>query len=926
VKLKYILAGVLLLIITGFFSACGGSVVGSAQDYKENQAPTIESFTCDISSSDISSIIPKTTTTLTVTTTDPENEELKYEFDSDDGSFSSQTATDNGATVKFTVGNYIVSSQSITATVKVTDGHKNSVSKTLVIGKANDAASVTITSTVPEYLKSTDQISFTFTATETGLYQVQVLDSGDYISFNSSLGQRVYYIGDEITVTVDGNNVSSSTADSKMDASTNVIAVVFQDATGDESYSSFTLETDDTGPVCTFDTATTQYSSNESFTIGFSADDGTGCGVSKISYTTDGTTPNFSGNGTVLSSNSGSISTTNGAIKSYELKVIAMDKVGNKGDVETFAYTIVPETVPPGEAAVSVTSYTDHEINLSWIEPEPEQNDYDHIILTWTVNGSTGEGSGVELQKGTTSYTINSGLDDEDEVIITATTYDVHGNSSVSTKTVTMDKLPPNEVSNLSITSFDEGTSMVTISWTVPDDEDYSYCHFTLDDGSIDNENNNTSTNLIILAGTEYTFTVKTSDAHGNESVGKSITFNIPDPASATIHLIKDKEDLLSIDTTEYGDYFLVIADITLAENEEWSPIGSSSNPFTGTFNGGGHLISDMTAKNGSAYCAFIGYLGSAGTICNVKINGCDINSNEDYTGGIAGYAAGTIENCSVSGSVKGGGYYTGGITGYTASGTVTGSSFSGTVTGSSYTGGISGYAEGISSINGCTITGSVTGTGNTGGIAGFLYASTITKCSVHDGTISGSGGTGGIAGQVMGIVASPTANITYSWISLSSSVTGSGSSIGGICGSSYFGCRINSCYNRATVQGGSQVGGILGYGSSDGGGVTDLGYTQISNCYSASSISGSTRASIVAACGTYDYLMATYSYVTGSNIYYDSTVFSIQGVIAATGLSSTIMASDEFFNETGWSTSIWGRSDDLNGGYPYLKSNPPSE
>jgi|GEM_PF-3417273 len=473
-KFKHLKILPILLIFTFLISGCGGSIVGSAQDYKKNMSPLIKNFTSSLSESNQEIITPGTITTLTVTATDPENEKLKYEFSSDDGSFSSQTAIDNGVTVRFTVGNYIVSSQSITATVTVSDGHENSVSETLVVGKSTAEASVSITSVVPQYLTSTDQIAFTFTATETGLFQVQVLDSGDSIQFNSSYGQRSYYIGDEITITVDGPDVTSSTANVKMDdgKTTNVIALIFQNITGDVAHAAFKLTTDDDGPVCQIDSPTAAsgtYNSVTPFNVSFSATDA-GCGVSRISYTTDGSTPDFTGNGTVISGPSGSVSVGNRGLGDYSFKVVAMDELGNTGDVKIFSYSIVNESVPPGEAEVTLENYTDHGVKLSW--QEPVDSDYDHIEFTWTVNGDD-SGETKTVESGTTECEI-TGLASGQEITITASTVDRLGNKSdgITLSSITMKALP-----DITVGTYTDHE--IPLSWSASGDGGYDHFVFT---------------------------------------------------------------------------------------------------------------------------------------------------------------------------------------------------------------------------------------------------------------------------------------------------------------------------------------------------------------------------------------------------------------------------------------------------------------
>ena len=151
---------------------------------------------------------------------------------------------------------------------------------------------------------------------------------------------------------------------------------------------------------------------------------------------------------------------------------------------------------------------------------------------------------------------------------------------------------------------------------------------------------------------------------------------------------------------------------------EAWTPIGtSSSNRYTGTFDGAGHTIDGMTIQSTGYYMGFVGCLYTNGVIQNLTLG----------------------ENCSVSGD----GNYVGGICGYNYGGTITGCTNHGTVnntgTGEKYTGGICAYNRSGSTVTGCTNTGTVSGSSeNVGGVCG-CNSSTVTN-STHTGTVSGTG------------------------------------------------------------------------------------------------------------------------------------------------------------------------------------------
>ena len=140
----------------------------------------------------------------------------------------------------------------------------------------------------------------------------------------------------------------------------------------------------------------------------------------------------------------------------------------------------------------------------------------------------------------------------------------------------------------------------------------------------------------------------------------------------------------------------------------DWTPIGTESRPYTGNFDGGGHTITGLKIdKSGTDYVGLIGCLGSGGKVQNVTLTNISV-SGANCVGGIAGQNYGTVENCSVNGTVTGKGFTdTGGIAGSNY-GTISGCSAEGTVTGSVNVGGIAGGSYLGVIIDGCHSTAAV--------------------------------------------------------------------------------------------------------------------------------------------------------------------------------------------------------------------------
>ena len=205
-------------------------------------------------------------------------------------------------------------------------------------------------------------------------------------------------------------------------------------------------------------------------------------------------------------------------------------------------------------------------------------------------------------------------------------------------------------------------------------------------------------------AGGEYTYTVSLAAAKGLgytiESNG-SYTVTSADGLMNIAKLVNGGKTDINITLT---------ADIDLT-GKNWTPIGTSfSNKYTGTFDGGGHTIKGLTVTTYDQFVGLFGSIGNAGTVKNVMMEDVQITSNRSsgFAGGVAGYSDGTIENCSVSGSVSGT-VYVGGVVGAQWEGSITGCSSSATVKGMVHVGGVVGQTNGSATLTACYATGNVT-------------------------------------------------------------------------------------------------------------------------------------------------------------------------------------------------------------------------
>ena len=243
-------------------------------------------------------------------------------------------------------------------------------------------------------------------------------------------------------------------------------------------------------------------------------------------------------------------------------------------------------------------------------------------------------------------------------------------------------------------------------------------------------------------AGGEYTYTVSLAAA-------KDPGYTIEGNGSYTV---TSADGLMNVAELVNGGKTDI--NITLDKNidltgKDWTPIGTSfDNSYTGTFDGGGHTITGLTITTKDQFVGLFGYLNRAGTVKNVVMEGIQITSNHMFgnTGGVAGFSWGTIENCSVSGSVSGT-KCVGGVVGAQKAGSITGCSSSATVKGTVDVGGVAGEKWG--SMTACYATGNVTLEIDSpknlsgGGLVGFNGGSSVLACYATGNVTSTGSSTG---------------------------------------------------------------------------------------------------------------------------------------------------------------------------------------
>lgn len=242
----------------------------------------------------------------------------------------------------------------------------------------------------------------------------------------------------------------------------------------------------------------------------------------------------------------------------------------------------------------------------------------------------------------------------------------------------------------------------------------------------------------------------------------------------------------------------VLTTDINLA-GYPWTPIGTSSYVYTGTFDGNGHTIQNLYV-NDAAYAGLFGM--AKGKICNLTVDGDIFLKTKTSSGAIVGYlnmgtadAPAEISNCISYVDI-----------------TYTGTSTSANI------GGIAGYAYASSASNtvikDCMNYGAIKAEngGNVGGILGDMISHNITiKNCTNYGEVSANQKAGGILGNYSaGYRPSPAPEIT-------------------------------GCYNAGTITANQYAGGIAGYYKGD---TADSEIAKITDCYSAGTVvDGSTPA-----------------------------------------------------------------------------------
>jgi hypothetical protein len=399
------------------------------------------------------------------------------------------------------------------------------------------------------------------------------------------------------------------------------------------------------------------------------------------------------------------------------------------------------------------------------------------------------------------------------------------------------------------------------------------------------------------------------------------------------------------------GESFVLVGDIaTLKSDIIANPTGSFAlannydatadgpyklspiTTFSGNFEGAGHTINGLTIRSAEKHVGLFGTLRKSALARDIVLTNATIEAKRHTGGALAGENSGAIRHASASAAITG-----------ANGGVLAGENF-GTVEQSETSGSVSVYyagAGGLVAFNYGTIRFShsradVTGEVNVGGLAGSNYG--VIQDSSAAGKVRGNlGSTGGIGGLV---------GLNYNASIVRCSAIGNVSgddradNLGGLVGSSDAEGEIVQSFATGSVRGGdstASVGGLVGAngataitqsyatgtvgasGKLYAGGLLGFSDAPLNQVYSIGPASGAKYSG-----GLVGY---EYKNAAATHGYWDVSTSGLNdgcGLGNCSGISGLTDAQLKSGLPNGFDPNIWGRSPNINNGYPYLLANPP--
>ena len=242
------------------------------------------------------------------------------------------------------------------------------------------------------------------------------------------------------------------------------------------------------------------------------------------------------------------------------------------------------------------------------------------------------------------------------------------------------------------------------------------------------------------------------------------------------LHAIRNDLDghyrlMNDLDATTAG--YMELASATANDGKGWLPIGTSADPFSGSFDGQEYEIRDLFANRpGEQSVGVFGYVDARGVIEYIGVVNATATGNS-YVAALVGWNEGTLSNSYSTGTVTGQ-MSVGGLVGVASEGTVSTCYSTATVAGQGGVGGLVGWNGGM--VSNSYSTGTVTGNMSVGGLVGHniggVQGGTVSS-SYSTGSVTGTSRVGGLVGWNGGVVSSSFWDTETSGLMVSDGGTG---------------------------------------------------------------------------------------------------------------------------------------------------------
>lgn len=288
---------------------------------------------------------------------------------------------------------------------------------------------------------------------------------------------------------------------------------------------------------------------------------------------------------------------------------------------------------------------------------------------------------------------------------------------------------------------------------------------------------------------------------------------------------------------TDLSGQYALGGNIDASVISNFVPIGNNDVAFTGSFEGLGHTINNLSINQPTQeYLGLFGAIGSGGTVRNVGLTNIGYTVGWGYVGGLAGSNMGRISNSYAAGAITSGNnaYNTGGLVGYNG-GIIQTSHAAVTVTSgdsSDSIGGLVGIAVGGGNFNSAISNSYASGNVNVGAnsykIGGLLGAADATSISTSyaTGAVT-AGNTGQSIGGLVGL-ADGSSSIDKSHATGAVTSRGDGTNLGGLVGELGPSSTISNSHATGSITAGddgSTLGGLVGYNNSYNSGSISTSY-----------------------------------------------------------------------------------------------------